>query len=208
YAFNLNQNIDIFVKNIDSSFENYVYNGQELKFRFNNGQIASLEMCDGDFYSVVEFQSGKKFYSEVFTVNSKVNLSEFLKFEWNGECTISGISYVDGYRNLLFADGIIEQNSPSLVEEGEDIEGIFNPSFIRYVNRYKTSLIAPDWLVESLTMLGLHPNIQITTNNGLYAGKITNVKIEGLEWLTPACYAKLDITFEQDEGSFYTACCG
>ncbi|GGH24631.1 hypothetical protein GCM10011418_32680 [Sphingobacterium alkalisoli] len=207
-AFNLNQNIDILVKNIDNSFENYLYNGQELKFRFNNGEIAPLEMCNGTFYSVVEFQSGQKYYSEVFKIDSNVNLSELIKIEWAGDCKIAAISYINNYKNLLFADSAIERSTPGIIEEGEEIEGRFIPSFVKYTNRYRISLIAPDWLIESLTMIGLHPNVLVTTNNGLYVSQMENVKVENLEWLNPPCYARLDLTFEQDEESLYTTCCG
>src|SRR5690606_19925917 len=104
----------------------------------------------------------------------------------------------------LFIDGELERASPVVTEEGEEIEGKFSPTFVKYTNRYRVSLLAPDWLLESLTMLGLHPDVVITTNNGLYISKVENVKVENVEWLDPACYAKLDLTFEQDEEAIYT----
>jgi len=207
-SFNLNQNINIFIKNIDNSFENWIYDGRELVFRYNNGIVAPLEMCNGMFYSVIEFQSGQKYYSEVFTIDSKQNLNELIKIEWLGGCLIAGISYVDNFRNLVFINGEIQKSIPAINEEGEEIEGKFIPTIVRYTNRYRISLITPDWLVETLTMACIHPKITITTNDGLYTADVQNLKVENLEWLDPPCYARIDLTFEQEEGALYTNCCG
>lgn len=187
-------------------YQNVIYDGSKLSFKYNNGEIVDLSICNGYYYSTVIFKSGTS-YSEIFFVDDQTPLNRYLKIEWNGNCHIGGIQYSAGYKNMLYLDTELSKNVPSVIEDGEEIDGVFIPITVQYINNYRIECYVPEYLVEALISLSLHPNVVITLKNGLYSTKSSKINVTNIEWDETSCMAVVELKFQQDEQMIYKSCC-
>lgn len=132
---------------------------------------------------------------------------KYLKLKYRNSCDIDNLYYQDqNFYNILFLDADIGKPEYSVVAEGsENGDKEFMPTFQKVKKLYKIEVLAPEYLVDALTLLPLHDNITLYDKTG-ESSVIKNIVIEP-EWLDYDCFAKVTITFEQDYNS-KTACCG
>lgn len=149
------------------------YNGSQLYFRTNTGDVV-LKIPEGSYYSILEFQNGDTYFSEVFTVPED-GLENYMKIEFWNSCDIAPIAYnngAGGWKQTMYIDSFIHASDPEVEEDGErDGNDMLIPTFQRMVVRYRFSAVVPDYMKIAIVSLQLHDNVWITTENETRSGR-------------------------------------
>jgi len=103
-----------------------------------------------------------------------------ITLEVSNACDVANILYQFGFRQRLFLDAIITQPDYDSTEEGiENGNKGFNKTFQQLKKRYKIDFIAPEYLLDALTLLPMHD--YVTIHDGYQSYPIDDVNIE-YEW--------------------------
>lgn len=191
--------------------------GQEKYYYYDGSPFASITMLPGFYYSVVTFNNGIKFYSEVFCVPfdsfAVGGANGFLKLEWYSTCSIypyyygETINSVPYFRNVTYLDTFVQGSEPEIVVETEpNGDGEEIPVFQRAVIKYRIPHAVSDYLKKALVIMQMHNVINLTTANGVHSGQISSVTTASAP-LDTGCLSTIDILFEQDAAIVKTSCC-
>lgn len=150
-----------------------LYKGEPMFFETTAGN-KPLNIQPGAYYSVIEFENGYQYFSEVFTVPED-SLDNYMKIEFWNSCDIDPIAYNDGaggWKQIMYIDSFIHASDPEVEEDGErDGNDMLIPTFQRMIVRYRFSAIVPDYMKIAIVSLQLHDNVWITTENETRSGR-------------------------------------
>lgn len=154
-----------------------LYKGEPMFFETTAGN-KPLSIQPGAYYSVIEFENGYQYFSEVFTVPED-SLDNYMKIEFWNSCDIEPIAYNDGaggWKQTIYIDSFIHASDPEVEEDGErDGNDMLIPTFQRMVVRYRFSAVVPDYMKIAIVSLQLHDNVLITTENETRSGRADRI---------------------------------
>jgi len=131
-------------------------------------------------------------------------MAKFIKLEWWNTCDIDNILYQTGYKQHLYLDCDLGSPEYKLKQEFNTNGDETNlPKFQRWDKIYKFYFYAPEYIADCLSLLPLHDNVWIYTQNEEIC-KCEDVIVE-VAWEEP-CFAKISIQFSQDY-IIKTNCC-
>lgn len=175
------------------------YNGEPMVFQTSPGVTPALNLTPGKYYSEIEFNGGRKFYSEVFCVTENIN--EYMKIEFWNNCDIAPVAYSTGesqwWKQIVYIDSFIHTSEPEVEEDGErDGNDMLIPTFQRMIVRYRFSAHVPDYMKIALVSMQMHDEVWITTPESVRSGKAERVTTTTTVDDTGA-YSVIDVTIDQ-----------
>ncbi len=110
-------------------------------------------------------------------------------------CDLGDTLYQFGFRQRLYLDAIITNPDYSVTQEGiENGNKGFKQTFAQFKKRHKMDFIAPEYLLDALTLLPLHD--YITIDDGYDSYVADDVEVD-YEW--QGGWAYVTITFSVDK---------
>lgn len=151
------------------------YNGENISFNVTTGNKVPLNLSPGEWYSILTFEDGQVYYSDLFKVVDDV--SKYVKLEFYDGSDLSPIKYLDtDFKQVIFLDSVLSSSEPEIEEEGENDEnGLFEATFQRLSVNHTLEVYVPDFLKIALTSLQMHSNILLTSPSQAREGIITRV---------------------------------
>lgn len=149
--------------------------GFDEGFEIGEGQITGDGLCGLYYYRIMLHGYGYV-YSEVFYVPREVyNLNAI---EYGNKCDMLNTLYDIGYKNIYYHEGSWSENSPEILEEGEENgEGEEIITNRVYLNNYSFSEVEDETSIEGLSKIQLHDTITIHNGSGvLIVPENANVK--------------------------------
>lgn len=205
-----------------NDFDYLVYKGGSM--------FLSTPLDSGFYYSVIEVQDNYKvltsedfwidcdlagrfigsdfsddFNDDFGPLDTEGGLKKYTKLEWWHSCDIGPLLYQTGYHNILYFDTELIKDEPQILEESEeDGNKDLIVKFIKYIDNIRFDDFVPEYIVNALLPVRLHKNVAITTKDNLYTGTAKGMIVKHT-WYR--CYAKVDITFQQQTIYARGSCC-
>ena len=152
---------------------------------------------EGQYYIQLRLNSGKYFYSDIFTVYNRVD--DYLKLEYsnsyNFELKNGMIDFSDSFKFKCYLPTQIGKPEYDFEEEATERMGY---TFIEsQVSKklYKFTFLAPEYLCDALRIVRLCNNKQITSKGQVYDLTTFNMKPE---WEEQGDLAAVECEFETD----------
>jgi len=168
---------------------------------YNRSKNLNTNLENGTYYLKITVDS-TNYYSEVFCVKSIIGTTIITYYS---DMDIDGIDYTNGAKTQ-FQNKIIVPNKlfkPDYLTESEgaeDGEGNFLATFKSRVKNYKLVLYVPEYIVDAMTLIGMHEHITVITDNGeSYAETLTveqdSFEVTSIEWTEHKSFAKVTCEF-------------
>lgn len=146
---------------------------------------------------------GFLWYSEIFRVAEDSESLVKITFD-NSSDFLGKVLYQDGFSNTIYLNVDIKTPKYPVTEDGnENGDKDFIPSFIKWEKRREFSTYAPEYLIDALTAIALHDNINLTFING-DTSKIKDIVTE-VDWeeigntkKSEGCFANIVFSFAVD----------
>ena len=133
----------------------------------------SPALAEGLYY--LEIQAGtEKLYSEVFNAVGAVQASEIVEITyWDNndfifQHTVGRLVYSDNYRNKIYLPTKLAKPEYKIEEVVEDRDGFKFVEKQIQKKLFKFSFLAPEYLCDVVSIIGMHDNIVINYNNKIY----------------------------------------
>lgn len=145
------------------------YNGTNYRM-FNFKGVASNSanlLSDGRYYlSVYSSATNDYFYSETFTIcSSYANALKIEYYEQNSltfDCGNGIISYANSYKSKAYINTRLGMPSFPIEEEIQKRDGVqYRVKQVSY-KQYKFDFVCPQFMADSLRIIGMHDNVSIT----------------------------------------------
>jgi len=100
-----------------------------------------------------------------------------ITLEISNTCDLGMTLYQFGFKQRLFIDAIITQPDYDSKEEGvENGNRYFNKTFQQLKKRYKIDFIAPEYILDALTLLPLHD--YVTLYDGFDSYELDDISVD------------------------------
>lgn len=171
-----------------------------------------LNMPSG-FYYVELVVNGYNYVSEVFYVPcnpfswNDTDIA-YTRLDWdNGGCDLGPILYKTGYKNTIFLDTSIMQETPEIQEEGfEDGINNFTPTLQKYIDNLVIDELMPFFLADALVLASMHRRVDITLPFNTYSSRLRNLKSTIAPQEDGRSYL-LTLRFQQESKYVNANCC-
>jgi len=122
-------------------------------------------------------------------------MNDYIIIEYSNSADFGNILYQNDFANKLYLDADVSKPEYELLEDGiENGDGEFIPTFQKWAKKYSIEFYAQEFLVDALTLMALHDQINVTLKNG-ESSNVTDIEI-AYEWdSTIECWAKVTIKF-------------
>lgn len=178
---------------------------------FMGGTVGTLNMGNGFYYMTIVV-NGHTYYSDVFNSQACMSWNDtekpYLMLEVdNGEAVdLPPILYRVGWKQKIFLDTFIENETPSVEEEGvENGAKEFIPTLQRFINNLRFEILTNYVVGEALVLMCMHRRVILTTPNGIYNGQIKEMKPTMSQLQTGNIYS-VAIDFQQETSYLNTSC--
>lgn len=206
-----------------------------LLFIKNSGDVDYIMYCGfalgtsipvGKYYSIMTYGT-EMMVSEVITVKDFLpEKSPYIILEWWNGCDLADVLYQEfgkiiggnsvkcSYKNRLYLEGPLTKPDYPFTEEGEqDGEQTFNPTFQKWEKKRILQVgKAPEFIIDSLTAIRLHDNIQITDpirekqDFVDTISKVVSVEYD-INYIFQDCFANVDLKMLLDTKIVDETCC-
>ena len=158
----------------------------------------TIQQEDGQYYMTLS-DGVETWYSDVFTVVQDVQA--YVKVEWyNDEDIIydCGRFVYDNprFHNFLYFATEIGKPEYTFEEEGENRDGFFFPEKQLSEKRYKFTILAPEYLCDTMRIIRMCDHVRITDKYGRHYD-CDNFLITP-EWQEQGNLAKVEVEFDTD----------
>ncbi|MGN6491164.1 MAG: hypothetical protein ACTHLE_04150 [Agriterribacter sp.] len=171
----------------------------------------ALLMTNG-VYHMEWVVNGLRYYSEQFEIRCDSPYwndieSPYTRFEWGNSCDVGPILYQTGYKNRIYLDTKIHNETPTIEEEGdENGEGVFIPSAQRYIDNLNIEDILPYHIADALLVMAMHKDVTLTTPFSTYTSTIKELKPTVAQEENTWLY-RFTMTFQQESIYKNGNCC-
>jgi hypothetical protein len=136
-------------------------------YLIHDASVAITAMTEADYYLDVTAGSDH-FYSEVFSVG---DITDYTILEYYNKYDLGGIDYTNPsvqFKNKLIVESTLAKPEYLIEEEAtEDGEGNQLLTFQRRVKLFKMWFYAPEYIVDAVSLIGLHDYVTLTTHYGM-----------------------------------------
>ena len=133
----------------------------------------SPALAEGLYYLEIQADT-EKLYSEVFNAVGAVQASEITEITyWDNndfifQHTVGRLAYSDNYRNKIYLPTKLAKPEYKIEEVVEDRDGFKFVEKQIQKKLFKFSFLAPEYLCDVVSIIGMHDNIVINYNNKIY----------------------------------------
>ena len=133
----------------------------------------SPALAEGLYYLEIQADT-EKLYSEVFNAVGAVQASEIIEITyWDNndfifQHTVGRLVYSDNYRNKIYLPTKLAKPEYKIEEVVEDRDGFKFVEKQIQKKLFKFSFLAPEYLCDVVSIIGMHDNIVINYNNKIY----------------------------------------
>jgi len=122
-------------------------------------------------------------------------MNDYIIIEYSNSADFGNILYQNDFANKLYLDADVSKPEYELLEDGiENGDGEFIPTFQKWAKKYSIEFYAQEFLVDALTLMALHDQINVTLKNG-ESSNVTDIEI-AYKWDSNIeCWAEVTIKF-------------
>ena len=122
-------------------------------------------------------------------------MNDYILIEYSNSTDFGDILYQNTFVNRIYLDADVSTPEYELVEDGEENgDGEFFPSFQKWSKKYSITFYAQEFLVDAITLMALHDQINITLKNG-ESSNVKDIEVDPTWDSNIECWAEVVITF-------------
>jgi len=122
-------------------------------------------------------------------------MNDYILIEYSNSTDFGDILYQNTFANKIYLDADVSKPEYELVEDGtENGDGEFFPDFQKWSKKYSITFYAQEFLLDALTLMALHNQINITLKNG-ESSNVNDIEIDYTWDSNIECWAEVVITF-------------
>ena len=156
------------------------------------------EYNEGSYYIALSDDSDK-YYSEVFTFG---DVSCMVKIEYSNQHSLTDIHgniqvyYGDMYTNIIYLDMGIGRPEYTFIEEGEERDGKFVPTYQISQKKFIAKVRLPEHIIDAIRIVPLHDFITITDGRSGIEYNVEHISMD-VKWGT-SYLANVSIEFMEN----------
>lgn len=132
-------------------------------------------------------------------------MNTYTKIEWHNTCDLADTLYQDGFRQWIYVDADPMLAAYTVAREQYKTHELRQVTKgARIVKEYYLAFLAPEYLLDAVTLLPLMDSAYIYTRDG-NAARMDDITFE-VEWQYSGCLALITLRFRA-ELITKTACC-